>query len=46
MRYYVTASYPVLCDDRFSKGWYRFVGEAGIKTPTNYVAQFGCGTVY
>lgn len=46
MRYYVTPSYPALCDNRFSKGWYCFVEAAGTKTLTNHGARFGCGTVF
>ena len=34
---------PVFCD-RYLKGWYRFVGDAGSKMPTTRVSAYRCGT--
>lgn len=41
---YHTPLYKESCD-RELDGWYRFVGAAGTKMPTTYVAPYRCGTV-
>ena len=33
-----------LCDSQLRKGWYRFVGAAGTRMPTERVQAFRCGT--
>ena len=33
-----------LCDNKLSKGWYRFKGAAGSKMPTTRVPAYKCGT--
>ena len=41
---YATPQYVSLCDDQPFEGWYRFVGAAGTKMPTERVSAFRCGT--
>ena len=33
-----------LCNSQLRKGWYRFVGAAGTRMPTERVQAFRCGT--
>ena len=33
-----------LCDNQLPEGWYRFVGAAGTKMPTERVKAYRCGT--
>ena len=39
-----TETKEVLCDSQLRKGWYRFVGAAGTRMPTERVQAFRCGT--
>ena len=39
-----TESREALCDSQLRKGWYRFVGAAGTRMPTERVQAFRCGT--
>ena len=39
-----TEAKEVLCDSQLRKGWYRFVGAAGTRMPTERVEAFSCGT--
>ncbi|CAH3159137.1 unnamed protein product [Pocillopora meandrina] len=35
-----------LCDKELPDGWYRFVGAAGTKMPTEKETNYGCGATY
>ena len=39
-----TETKKVLCDNQLRKGWYRFVGAAGTRMPTERVQAYRCGT--
>ena len=38
-----TQSGDLFCDNNLRKGWYRFVGHAGTRMPTERVPAFRCG---